>query len=292
MSATTVLRRRVGRVETAPPFGQGFVGAGHTASVVVDPARFEAHDPFIALVDDRLDLAEGAPAGGEHPHAGFEIATLVVDGAVIDRDEGVLRPGDLVWTRAGRGIIHNEEVTTNGFTRILQLWRALPDPERWSEPWFEIVPASLVPVRRDKGAEVRVYAGRSGDVTAPPGRHWPMTLLDLRLEPGGAIDLDLPAADAGFVYVLDGAARAGDDDTPLAARQVGWLERSADDGASALRVSSVDGARLMLYAGPPIGEPLVFHGPFVGGTRQDLMRVSRDYVEKRFVRMSDIGRAG
>jgi quercetin 2,3-dioxygenase len=132
--STSSVRRRIVRTVTTPPPAPGFAGPGHTASLVVDPAEFAANDPFIVLADDRLELARGANVGGEHPHAGFEIATFVVEGALIDRDEGVLHAGDLLWTRAGRGIIHNEEVTTDGRTRILQLWRALPEHERWSEP--------------------------------------------------------------------------------------------------------------------------------------------------------------
>ena len=290
MSVTTSVRRRIVRVETAPPFAPGFAGPGHTASLVVDPERFVEHDPFIVLADDRLDLARGAHVGGEHPHAGFEIATLVIEGALIDRDEGVLRTGDLLWTRAGHGIIHGEEVTTQGRTRILQLWRALPEHERWSAPWFETVTREQVPILNERGAQVAVYAGRSGAAQAPSGRHWPMTLLDVRVEHGASIELELPAEHAGFVYALEGEVRAND--AELRAGQVGWLDRPSESGASTLSVSAAEDARVVLYAGPPIGEPLQFHGPFVGGSRADLMRVSRDYVEGRFVRLSELARAG
>ena len=293
MSTATGVRRRVARVETAPPFAPGFAGPGHTASLVVDPAQFAEHDPFIVLADDKLDLAHGAHVGGEHPHAGFEIATFVVEGALIDRDEGVLRAGDLLWTRAGRGIIHNEEVTTEGFTRILQLWRALPPEERWSEPWFETVRRDEAPVRRVANAEAIVYAGRSGDCFAPARRHVPTTLVEVRLESEGIIEQDVPSSYAGFVYVLEGTARVGDDETPVGAGQIAWLARSdAGEGASVLRLATHPDmhARLVLYAARPIGEPHVFHGPFVGATRQDLMRVSKDYVEGRFVRMSSLAR--
>jgi quercetin 2,3-dioxygenase len=149
VSTQTSVHRRIVRTVTTPPPAPGFAGPGHTASLVVDPAEFAVNDPFIVLADDRLELARGAHVGGEHPHAGFEIATFVVEGALIDRDEGVLRAGDLLWTRAGRGIIHNEEVTTEGRTRILQLWRALPEHERWSEPWFETTTRDEAPVRRE-----------------------------------------------------------------------------------------------------------------------------------------------
>ena len=293
MSTRVNARRRAARTVTTSPPAPGFAGPGHTAVLVVDPADFATNDPFIVLADDRLELARGAHVGGEHPHAGFEIATFVVEGALIDRDEGVLRAGDLLWTRAGRGIIHNEEVTTEGRTRILQLWRALPADDRWSEPWFETVTRDETPVRREPGAEIAVYAGRSGDVDAPLGRHAPMTLVDVRLERGAVIEQELPATFAGFAYVLEGTVRAGDDGTALHAGQAGWLDHPGAERASALRLAATDaeGARLVLYAAPPIGEPIATHGPFVGGSRADLMRVSRDYMDGRFVRMSELARA-
>ena len=45
------------------------------------------NDPFILLMDDHLDIGD-RPVGGPHPHAGFETVTLILDGAIIDRDEG------------------------------------------------------------------------------------------------------------------------------------------------------------------------------------------------------------
>jgi redox-sensitive bicupin YhaK (pirin superfamily) len=259
--------------------------------MVVDPTEFAAYVAFFVLMVDGVDLALCAHVGGEHPHAGFEIATFVVEGALIDRDEGVLRAGDLLWTRAGRGIIHNEEVTTEGRTRILQLWRALPVEERWSEPWFETTTLHEAPARRESGAEVIVYAGRSGSVSAPSGRHAPMTLVDVRLERGAAIEQEVPATFAAFAYVLDGTVVAGDEGTVLRTGQAAWLDVGARaEGESVVRLAATDddGARVVVYAAPPIGEPIASHGPFVGGSRVVLMRVSRDYMEGRFVRMSEL----
>ena len=292
MSTHATLPRRVARVVTTPPPAPGFAGPGHTATLVVDPAEFAANDPFIVLADDRLELPSGAHVGGEHPHAGFEIATFVVEGALIDRDEGVLRAGDLLWTRAGRGIIHNEQVTTEGRTRILQLWRALPEAERWSEPWFETLTRADAPVRREPGVEVVVYAGRSGAIDAAAARHAPMTLVDIRLERDTAVEQEVAASFAGFAYVLEGAVQAGGDETPLREGQAGWLDSTRTEGVSLLRVAATggDGARVVLYAAPPIGEPIATHGPFVGGSRADLVRVSQDYMAGRFVRMSELGR--
>jgi redox-sensitive bicupin YhaK (pirin superfamily) len=289
------IQRAIARTITTPPPAPGFAGAGHTAVPVVDPARFAEQDPFILLMDDRVDMAPGVPIGGEHPHAGFEIATFLVDGAIHDQDEGVLRAGDLQWMLAGRGVIHNEHTMPDGHTRILQLWMTIRAGERWIEPHLETVTRELAPVRRTAGAEVRVYSGSSGDARAPERSHGhvPTTIVDVHLDPDATtIDQELPASYNGFVYVLDGSVRVGaGDGTPLRTGQVGWLDRPASNGPSVLTIAS-DGerARVVLYAGEPQNRPIVMHGPFVGDTRADLMRVSREYIDGRFDRVSALMR--
>ena len=79
-------RRGISRVVNVPPAAPGFVGPGHLAALVVSPDNFEMTDPFILLMDDHLDIGN-RPVGGPHPHAGFETVTLILDGAIYDRDE-------------------------------------------------------------------------------------------------------------------------------------------------------------------------------------------------------------
>jgi quercetin 2,3-dioxygenase len=289
------VRRGIARTVTAPPPAPGFAGPGHTAVPVVDPSRFAEQDPFIVLMDDRVDMPDGVPIGGEHPHAGFEIATLLLEGEIQDQDEGVLRAGDLQWMLAGRGIIHNEHSMPHGRTRILQLWMTIPADERWSEPHLETVSHESAPMLRAGGASVRVLSGSSGSAHAPERSHGhvPTTILDVRLDAGATVEQQLPASYNGFVYVLDGSVRAGDaDGTTLRTSQVGWLDRPESTGPSVLRLAASDGERahVVLYAGEPQHRPIAMHGPFVGETRADLMRVSRDYMDGRFERVSALMR--
>ena len=101
-------QRRIARVVTVPPLAPGFIGPGHLAAQVVSPQDFHLNDPFIMLADDHLDIGEG-PVGGPHPHAGFETVTLLLEGAIYDRDEGgVINAGEVQWMTAGRGIVHGE----------------------------------------------------------------------------------------------------------------------------------------------------------------------------------------
>ena len=293
MTTNTTQQRRVARTITTPPPAPGFAGPGHTAVFAVDPNEFTLQDPFIMMADDRLDLPEGATVGGEHPHAGFEIATFLLEGAVHDQDEGVLAAGDLQWMVAGGGVIHGEHVTSSPRTRLLQLWYALPESERWKEPGFGTITRDEAELRRGPGFEARIYRGGSGvaqGIEPPESR---LIVIEARLEAGARFAPELPAAFNAFVFVIDGDVRVGEGEGDLLrAAQIGWLDRPDRSGASSVTLSAGDiGARIVLYAGQPQHVPIVMHGPFVGGSRADLMRMSRDWMDGRFRRMSELVRA-
>lgn len=275
--------RDIERVTTTPPPEPGFIGEGHTAVMVVNPAEFLQNDPFIALMDDRIDLAAGRRAGGAHPHAGFEIATFLVEGELRDRDEGTLHAGEVMWTTAGSGVVHNEDVEPHGKSRILQLWMTTPSDRRWSKPRFTHIPLDRIPERKSPGARVRVLSGTSGDVAAPTHTYLPMMMLDIHMAARSSVIQDVPAGYNGFIYVLDGEVTAGS--KRLKTGQVGWL----DDGDGPLTIQAGPiGGRSVLCAGERQRVPLVMHGPFVGETRDDLMRVSRAYMEGRLPKISEL----
>ena len=286
--AAEPVQRGIARITTIPPFKPGFMGAGHTASPVIDPNDFPNNDPFIVLMDDKMDLPPGSHAGEAHPHAGFEIATFLVEGELRDRDEGFLREGDVVWMTAGTGVIHNEDVTPLGKSRILQLWMTMPSDERWIPPRIEHMPKDAAPVRREPGVVARVYNGRSGDAEVPSKTRVPMTLVDIHLDPGAAFDQLLPASYNGFVYVLDGDV-AADSNAVATAGQVAWLAPAGTNTMTSLHlVAGERGARAVLYAGQRQGVPIVSHGPFIGETRADLMRVSGAYIRGEMPRVSHL----
>jgi quercetin 2,3-dioxygenase len=289
-SNVTVAERGIARVVTTPPPGPGFIGEGHTAVPVVEPNDFRRTDPFILLMDDRLDLPAGRRAGGPHPHAGFETVTFVVEGALRDRDEGLLEAGDVVWMTAGSGVIHGEDLVPLGKSRILQLWLTLPSSARWAAPRLERVARDAAPVRREPGVEARAYSGSSGSARATTHNYVPVTLVDVRLEAGAVFDQELPGSYNGFVYVLDGEVGAGGTvERRLTAGQVGWLEDADAARSTSLRLTAgARGARVVLYAGERQGVPIVTHGPFVGETRADLVRASQDYIRGRMPRLSDL----
>jgi len=249
---------------------------------VLLPDALAVSDPFVLLMDDRLDIARRRQIGGPHPHAGLETVTFVLEGTLHDRDEGELSVGDVLWMNAGRGIIHNESVEALGRSRILQLWVALPAADRGMAPEFELVRRASAPSFQGEGVEARVYSGASNGVRASTRNRAPVTMVDIDLGPNATFTHDMPADYNGFGYVLEGECGVGD--TRVTRGDVAWVSPAL---ATELRFTAgSSGARVVLYTGRPNGEPLVQHGPFVAGSLHEIAELNRRFRAGRFTPMS------
>jgi redox-sensitive bicupin YhaK (pirin superfamily) len=267
------ITRKLSAIHTPRP-QPGFLGRGHTARAVIETS-FAQSDPFIMLMDDELDKKDNTPAGGPHPHAGFETVTLMIEGE-IGADEHTLRAGDLQMMTAGSGVVHTETIEQPSRLRLLQLWLTLPKKDRWAPPRLQDLSAASVPAIEESGLRLRVYSGTLNGLRSPLQNYVPVIIADFALEPGAATTQQLPAAYNGFVYVLHGSVRVGDQE--LRTGQVGWLDRHTTDATSELTFEGGSaGSRFVLYAGEPQGEAIVSHGPFIGDTQEDIVRLYREY---------------
>ena len=281
---TAPVERGLARVITLPLPTRGQFGPDHTVIEVITPEQWADADPFILLMDDRID---GTLVGGPHPHAGFETVTFLVDGQMgSEGGAGALAPGDVERTTAGSGIVHGSS-GIEGKMRVLQLWVTLPRALRWTEPDHQMVRAADAPVRREGGAEVRLFSGATGSLRSPTRNRVPMTLVDVRLEPGAAVEQAVPAGHNGFFYVLDGEVAIGAEGTRLAVGQVGWLDRGAEgcgDGVVRIAAEGAGKARVLLYTGQRQGVPIVSYGPFIGDSKEDIARSYKRYRDGTFQR--------
>lgn len=276
-----MIQRTIQRITTAP-LHPGFLGPGHQAAAVIDGRDFPRTDPFIILMDDRLDLPGGEPVGGPHPHAGFETLTFVLQG-----DGHEWRTGNLEVMTAGKGIVHTEEMSEPTAMRIFQLWMALPPDQRWAEPRWQLLRTEDAPVYRAPGAEVRVYSGTSHGLTSPLQNHTPFTLLDIHLQPHTTLPIDLPADQNGFLYSVNGSVEAGG--RPITQDQAAWLDQPNSTGTSSITLHTGDhAARVLLYAGRPHGAPIVSHGPFIGDTQADIMRLYQEFRQGKMPHLNDL----
>ncbi len=273
--------REVARIDD-PQFASG-QGAGHRARRLIDAADAAFADPFVLMAEDWTSQG----VFPFHPHRGIETVTFVIEGAIEHRDSagygGVIRAGDAQWMTAGRGIRHEENPPAGTSAHTLQLWVNLPAAEKMAVPRYQDLVASVLPVRSEHGVEVRVFSGAYDDMVSPTLNHLPVTMLEVRVENGGAFRHSFAATDNAFVYVLEGAVEIGAAGDLLEASQLGWLTRSEEPGSSELTVTARgNAARFLLFAGQPLREPIAFGGPFVMNTEAEIRQAFADFRAGRF----------
>ena len=166
---------------------------------------------------------------------GFEIVTFAVEGEARDRDEGVLRAGDVLWMTAGSGVVHNEDLEPLGKVRILQLWMTLPSAFALGGATVRAhAAAKTVPVRQEPGVEARVYSGTSGAVQAPSHTYLPMTMVDVRSAPNAVFEQEVPSSYNGFCIRSTVRSWLMERDLNDFARpdRLAGVRRSVDNGSS------------------------------------------------------------
>ena len=207
----------------------------------------------------------GEDGVGAHPHAGIETVTYLLEGRNEHRDSagnhGVVGAGGAQWMAAGRGVVHSEH-PLDTIQHGIQLWTSLPRSQKGMAPRYQRIDADGIPATPCGGATVRVIAGVLGDVRGPAQTLMPLFLWHATLPPGA--HLRAPAEDAFEIatYVIAGEGAFGPDDAVVAkAGQIVFWEAGA--GAIEARNAASRNLELLVFGGAPAEGPLVFHGPFV-----------------------------
>lgn len=254
----------------------------HRAREVIPAGDWEKHDPFLLMMEDTF----GAGAFGMHPHRGIETITYVIDGHLAHSDNrgnsGLLGPGDIQFMTAGSGIIHVEEPPGREQVFLLQLWLNLPAAAKMTVPRYQDLHGTEMPRRIENGAELRVFSGSSGDVTASTLNHVPVTIVEARLTSGATVQQELPGLYSGFVHVIEGEGRFGADAVVGRPGQTLWIDRPQADTPTVLSLAASTDLRVLLAAGLPLHEPVAAAGPFVMNTEEQLRQAYADYQAGRF----------
>ena len=133
-----------------------------------------------------------------HPHIGLATLTYLYEGAIEHRDSldsvQVIRPGDVNWMTAGRGIVHSER--TPGPERAaghrlhgVQTWLALPLDSEETDPSFHHHDASTLPEDERDGVRLRVIAGTAFGMESPVRVYAPTLYVDLQFAAGSRLVL-------------------------------------------------------------------------------------------------------
>lgn len=246
--------------------------------------------PFIFF--DQMGPSDFPPGAGidvrPHPHIGLATLTYLFQGEILHRDSlgsiQAIRPGDVNWMTAGRGIVHSER--TPQALRIggaglfgIQAWVALPRDAEESEPAFAHHAAANLPVIEDSGLRLRLIAGQLFGQRSPVATCSETLYADAELLAGATLPLDSTHEERA-IYVVAGELEIG-----ARRHSAGGLLVLKAGAASS--VKAIMPARLLLLGGDTLDGPRHIWWNFVSSRRERIEEAKSDWLEGRFGAVPD-----
>lgn len=249
------------------------------------PFRLRRHvGPFVFF--DHFGPIEFAPGRGldvrPHPHIGLATVTYLFEGAIRHRDslgsDVVIRPGDVNWMTAGRGIVHSErspapQRTAGHRLHGVQTWVALPRDGVEVEPQFQHHAATSLPQREAAGVLLRVIAGSAFGMTSPVRAHAPTLHVEVRLAAGSRLVAPPEHAERA-VHLMSGALQV--DGAPLAPGHMLVV-----DGTAPIDLVAGSDCHLLLCGGAPLDGERVMWWNFVALDRDRIEQAKADWRAQR-----------
>jgi hypothetical protein len=254
---------------------------GFSVGRVLPCAKRRMVGPFIFF--DEMGPADFAPGTGidvrPHPHIGLSTVTYLFEGEIRHRDslgfDAVIRPGDVNWMTAGRGVVHSErtdDAKRRDGQRLhgVQSWVALPDEALEVEPSFHHHPMASLPVLRRSGAEMRLILGTAFGAMSPVRTCSSMFYVGVEAAPGAEIPLP-DEHEERALYILEGAATV-DGEAIERGRMVVFKAGSTPI------VRALAPMRAMLLGGASLGPRMIWWN-FVSTTQASIDKAKRDWEQ-------------
>ena len=220
-----------------------------------------------------------------HPHIGLATVTYLLEGEILHRDSvgsvQPIRPGEVNWMTAGRGIVHSErtgpEVRASGGKLFgLQTWVALPKQFEEIEPSFAHHKAHDIPTTEADGARLTVIAGTSDGLTSPVTTFSDMVYADIALQDGARYQLKAEHVERA-IYVVGGAVEVIGQSGGFAEGELVIFQPGAE-----VILRARGSARLMLLGGEPLPEQRHIFWNFVSSSPERLEQAKADWKAQRF----------
>ena len=242
-------------------------------------------DPFIFLnhhgPQEYPPNNNGLPFG-PHPHRGMETVTFILDGDIAHKDSGghnsVIEGGGVQWMSAGSGLIH-AEVSSDKFKEeggpleILQLWVNLPKRLKMMQPAYRGLQKDQISIWKNEEGSVKAHVV-SGNFKGIRGAFDTPTSVDLSLvyfDKDSEVQLEIPKSDNIFFYVIRGKLEVNEIEVP----ELHLAEFSKN--SEILNISANDESILLLGHAKPFEEKVVFGGPFVMNSEEEIQQAYEDY---------------
>jgi len=218
-----------------------------------------------------------------HPHIGLSTVTYLFGGQVTHRDglgvEQIIRPGEVNWMTAGKGISHSErfedpELLEKGTLEMLQTWVALPEKVEEMDPEFTNYKPEELPTYDDKGVWMRVIAGEAYGLSNAVKTFSPLFYLHVKLDKNTRFDLPKNYTERA-IYIAKGCIEV----RGRTYTKGQMLVFSKKDEAIMLAKET---STLMLLGGEPLSERFIWWN-FVSSSRERIEQAKADWKAGRII---------
>tara|TARA_R110000851_G_scaffold161068_2_gene304599 strand:- start:6974 stop:7852 length:879 start_codon:yes stop_codon:yes gene_type:complete len=258
-----------------------------------DKLRF---DPYLMMdeikSDNEQDFIGGFPP---HPHRGIETFTYIRTGGFEHRDQmgnvKHIRAGDVQWMSTGSGVVHSEMPLADAKKGLhgFQIWLNMPAKHKMRPPIYQDTSKQANPcIDNEHGAKLVALAGNWGFNHDPheisssiQGLAGHGAIADLTLAGYGHGTLNLAEYQTVCAYVYQGELNYVDAQGLRETARAGQFLVLDPHDVSHFQTEST-GAGLLLLAGKPINEEIVYMGPFVMNSQAEIEQAVHDYQQGRF----------
>lgn len=218
-----------------------------------------------------------------HPHIGLSTVSYLLGGKVTHRDslgvEQIIRPGEVNWMTAGKGIAHSERfedpaALAGSGLEMIQTWVALPEKSEETDPSFINYTPDQLPVYTDKGVWMRLIAGNAYGLKSDVETLSPLFYLHAELEPDAIFGLPKEHSERGF-YIAKGAVEI--DSIIYSAGQMLVFNKGNDP-----IIKSKGKTTLMLLGGEPLGDRFIWWN-FVSSRKERIEQAKEDWKQGRII---------
>jgi redox-sensitive bicupin YhaK (pirin superfamily) len=258
---------------------------GFAVRRVLPSARSRMVGPFIFF--DHFGPAEFSSGTGmdvrPHPHIGLSTVTYLFDGEIMHRDSlgtaAPIRPGEVNWMTAGRGIVHSERTGPERRAKGdrlhgLQMWVALPQSLEEADPGFAHHAVETFPVVTDEGKTIRVMTGSLYGARSPVEIAWDTIFADATLNAGARLPVDA-AHEERAIYVVAGEIDVAGD--RFGAQQL--LVLRPGDTVDVVALTDV---HLVLVGGAAMDGPRHIWWNFVSSRKERIEQAKADWKAGHF----------
>lgn len=220
-----------------------------------------------------------------HPHIGLSTVTYLFEGQGFHRDSlgssQVIRPGELNWMTAGKGIVHSERTPQEVLDSQkdeqihgIQIWVGLPKESEKIDPSFTHYKSEDLPEWNIcQGLKGKILIGQHDDIQSPVKTYSQMFFSELRCTQNVETKLSLDEEELAL-FLVEGSAEVNA--TPL---ELDDLIIVADPKNIDLKVSS--GAKLVIIGGTPFPEKRVIWWNLVASDKEDIHRAAKLWEEQK-----------